>query len=675
MPRLHSVSHYHSQPSIKQSPGAKMSPLPLLHLNPRNSPLKSRPATPVHSQNTACQSIKPRRAAPNASNRIKPKSAPRSTSTNSTCPKRLSKSRNDTPLAAPIQPTPAAPQPPNSKVTSKRSRKPREATTSPPPAPDQPVSHLYNLSCPEPNQLFIASPDRLTNNPSPTPRTSDSTTKRQVLSLTDFCDQLTAEVHDQSFGDSLPRCPRPSKKKSGNRKTKKGGQRRAPMCPPLSDSEEVLTLDHSIFHPHACPSRSGTPSPIQVGESPSMLSGPALVLGDGELSAAPPATIPSTLSRLSSARPTDSASSSPTRQHVRAKSVASIFDLEKPRLASKPRGAKDDWDMPPGAPPRGLTWQQKEKKDKTPLPASASGNLAQKLAHHDSTSTPTFTVTPHAKETPARRHRTALARTSSATALPQPAGSTAKTISSSSRSDDESAMTWQQSIIRPSLRHTTLTSRSDQLANTSENKLSNKKNSAPPCSKTPVKATGIPRKAGVTSLLKPRTSAPLPTSHKRRNSLSSPRVSTCKPLENIPINEKTRSLGLKSGENVFSEWKSFTTSSADGKSAEPIFSNPLPILGTQADFNTPNRRHVQSYTHQPAVLSHSFMQSLSQPNHSAPASYIPDSHHAQAMTPSKPRSTSEDLHLSTPVNKLSTPALRAAFIIGPPFFSLSQSDN
>jgi hypothetical protein len=127
-------------------------------------------------------------------------------------------------------------------------------------------------------------------------------------------------------------------------------------------------------------------------------------------------------------------------------------------------------------------------------------------------------------------------------------------------------------------------------------------------------------------------------------------------------------LGLKSGENVFSEWKSFTTSSADGKSAEPIFSNPLPILGTQADFNTPNRRHVQSYTHQPAVLSHSFMQSLSQPNHSAPASYIPDSHHAQAMTPSKPRSTSEDLHLSTPVNKLSTPALRAAFMYAGPQF-------
>ncbi|KAA1083580.1 hypothetical protein PGT21_003762 [Puccinia graminis f. sp. tritici] len=669
MPRLHSVSQYHSQPSIKQSPGSNMSPLPLLHLNPRTSPLKSRPATPVHFQNPACQSTKPRHSAPEHLSRSK--SALRPASVNSTRPKHPLKSTDESQLAVPIQsiPTPSSTtKPANRKPTSKRSRKPREGTTSPPPAL-QPVSHLYNLSFPEPHQSSIESPDRL-NNPSPTPQTSEVATKRQVLSLTDFCDQLTVQVHDQSFEVTPSKCSRNSKKKTSNRKSKKGGQRRAPICPQLSDSEDVLTLDHPMFIPHESPSRSGTPTPIKISESPVPYNGSTLILDDAQLASSPAATKPSSTSGISSRRPSASPVSLPPRQHVRAKSVASIFDLDKPQSPCKSRDVKDDWDMPHAAPAQGLTWQQMEKKlNKTVPSASTSGHLAQKLAQHESKSSSGNCVSskPNTKETSTRRHRTPLARTSSASTLSQPTTSNPKT--NSSRSDDESAMTWQQSILRPSLRHTLLASRSDQSVNTSESKSSNTKNAAPAGVKTPVKATCAPRKAGVTSAAKPRTSGPPASSNKRRNSLSSTRNSTVQPLENTPIHEKSRSLGLKSGENIFSEWKSFTNS-ADEKVAQPIFSNPLPILGAQIDYNTPIRRHAKSYTHQPTGFPHHLVQQSSQPNNSAPVfSHIHDSKDIKVMTPSKPRSTSEDLYLAaTPGSKLSSPALRAAFMYAGPQF-------
>jgi hypothetical protein len=355
---------------------------------------------------------------------------------------------------------------------------------------------------------------------------------------------------------------------------------------------------------------------------------------------------------------------------VRAKSVASIFDLDKPQLPCQSRDVKDDWDMPHAAPAQGLTWQQMEKKlNKTALSASTSGHLAQKLAQHESKSSSGNCVSsqPNTKETSTRRHRTALARTSSASTLSRPLSSNPK--ANSSRSDDESAMTWQQSILRPSLRHTLLASRSDQPVNPPESKSNNTKIAVPAGVKTPAKAACAPRKAGVTSATKPRTSGPPASSNKRRNSLSSTRNSLVQPLENTPIHEKSRSLGLKSGENIFSEWKSFTNS-VDEKTAQPIFSNPLPILGAQADYNTPNRRHAKSYTHQPIGFPHHLVQQSSQPHNSAPVfSHIHDSKDIKAMTPSKPRSTSEDLYLAaTPGSKLSSPALRAAFMYAGPQF-------
>ncbi|WAQ81741.1 hypothetical protein PtA15_2A52 [Puccinia triticina] len=640
-----------------------MSPLPLLHLNPRSSPLKSRPATPVHFRNPACPSPKPHHSAPERSNRSKP--AIPLTSLTSNRSKRLPKFADDSQPAGPVQSAPSTTKPSNRKPTSKRTRKHREGTT------DQPLPHLYNLSFPEPHQLPIDSPDRLINT-SPTPRISEAAKKPQALSLTDFCDQLSVQVHDQS----LQVTPRMSKKKPSSRKSKKGGQRRAPMCPPPSDSEDVLTFDHSMFLSQECPSRSATPSPIKISESPAALDGSTFILDDAQLASSPAASKPCSASNSSSRRPSDSPPSMPPRQHVRAKSVASIFDAEKPQSPSKTRGAKDDWDMPSAAPAQGLTWQQKEKKaNKSALSASTGSHLAQKLAQHDSKSSSGTSVSPNhnPKETPARRQRTALARTSSASTLSRPAASTTikPSQSYSSRSDDESAMTWQQSILRPSLRHTLLTSRSDQSVNPSEAKEAkscNKKNPAPTSSKTPVKAASIPRKAGMTSAAKPRTSGPPSTSNKRRNSLSSTRTPIVQPMENTPIHEKSRSLGLKSGENVFCDWKSFPTGPVDEKSASSIFSNPLPILGAQADYNTPVRRHAKSYTHQPAVLTHSFVQHSSPPNNSAPVfSHIPD-FKDKVVTPSKPRSTSEDLYLATPGSKLSSPALRAAFMYAGPQF-------
>ncbi|KAI7965392.1 hypothetical protein MJO29_003490 [Puccinia striiformis f. sp. tritici] len=640
-----------------------MSALPLLHLNSRNSPLKSRPATPVHSQNPACQSTKPRRPAPEPHNRSK--SAPRPISVNSTRSKPTSKSGDDSQLAATMKSTlselPAS-KPSNRKPTSKRSRKPREGTNSPSPA-EQPVSHFYNLSFPEPQQSFIDSPDRMMN-PSPTPRTAEPIMKSQALSLSDFCVQLSAEVHDQSFEVASVHCSRNSKKKTSNRKTKKGGPRRPPMCPQTSDSEDVLTFDHSIFSSHESPSRSATPTPTKISESPAILNGSTLILDDAQLASSPDATKPS--STIACPQLSQSPASLPSRQHVRAKSVASIFDLEKPPMDPKLRNGKGDWDMPSVAHAQGLTWQQMPKKaDK-----NVSSATAPKLTHHDLKASSLAPESPihNSKEAPTRRHRTALARTSSATTLSRLPASAAKSIpSSSSRSDDESAMTWQQSILRPSPRHPLVTSRSEQLVNSSEIKSYSKKNAAPTGTKTPMKGSCITRKPGVSSTIKPRTNGPVPSPNKRRNSLSSSRDPPAKPMENTPIHEKSQSLGFKSGENVFSDWKSFTCP-AEQKLTQPIFSLPLPILGAQADFNTPTRRHVKSYTHQPDGFPHS--SGSSQPNNSAPVhSHIPDLKALKAVTPSKPRSTSEDLYLAHPGNKLSSPALRAATFMyaGPQF--------
>ncbi|POV98839.1 hypothetical protein PSTT_14152, partial [Puccinia striiformis] len=516
--------------------------------------------------------------------------------------------------------------------------KPREGTNSPSPA-EQPVSHFYNLSFPEPQQSFIDSPDRMMN-PSPTPRTAEPIMKSQALSLSDFCDQLSAEVHDQSFEVASVHCSRNSKKKTSNRKTKKGGPRRPPMCPQTSDSEDVLTFDHSIFSSHESPSRSATPTPTKISESPAIL---------------------------------NAAPSPPPNYHNRLLHYLAVNTLWPPFSISrnhpmdpKLRNGKGDWDMPSVAHAQGLTWQQMPKKaDK-----NVSSATAPKLTHHDLKASSLAPESPihNSKEAPTRRHRTALARTSSATTLSRLPASAAKSIpSSSSRSDDESAMTWQQSILRPSPRHPLVTSRSEQLVNSSEIKSYSKKNAAPTGTKTPMKGSCITRKPGVSSTIKPRTNGPVPSPNKRRNSLSSSRDPPAKPMENTPIHEKSQSLGLKSGENVFSDWKSLTCP-AEQKLTQPIFSLPLPILGAQADFNTPTRRHVKSYTHQPDGFPHS--SGSSQPNNSAPVhSHIPDLKALKAVTPSKPRSTSEDLYLAHPGNKLSSPALRAATFMyaGPQF--------
>ncbi|KNZ48355.1 hypothetical protein VP01_572g3 [Puccinia sorghi] len=656
MPRHHSVSHYHSHPFIKQSPTSNMPTLPLQH-STRISPLKSRPATPLHSQHLACQPIKPSPSIPHQSCRSKSKSA-----ANSTGPKRLPKSRNESQLAALSQSNPPASasiQPHNKKSLSKRSRKPRDGTLSPS-AADPIVAPLYNLSFPESHPFSIDSPDRGINS-SPTPRISEASTNHHALSLTDFCDQLTAEAYNHSFEVNHAGRPRMSQKKSGNRRSKKDRQRCAPVCSTLSDSEDVLTFDHSIFHSHESLSRSATPTPINTLESPPTLDDPPSAHHDGKIAVSTATTVLGPLSLKAAHH----AASSPRRQHVRAKSVASIFDFEKPELPFKPRGAKDDWDMPPPATSQGLTWQQKKKKaEKPPSSSFTPTHPLPKLVHHEPRSLPSTVLVSKPKDTSARRHRTTIARTSSANTLSRPSVPTTKvTPSSTSRSDDESALTWQQSILRPSPRHTLPTCRSDHPSTNPETKSCNKKNSTLTGSKTPVKVAGNPRKAEATFAVHTRTGGPPPSLNKRRNSLSSPRPTTLKPLENTPISEKSRPLGSQSGENIFPEWKSFAISHVSGKSAPPIFPSPLPISGAQGDSNTPNRRHAKSYTHQPSI-------SLMQPTiHSS--NQLPVSSHIKDMkvkTPSKTRSTSEDLYLATPVNKLSTPALRAAFMYAGPQF-------
>ncbi|POW11094.1 hypothetical protein PSTT_05498 [Puccinia striiformis] len=251
-----------------------MSALPLLHLNSRNSPLKSRPATPVHSQNPACQSTKPRRPAPEPHNRSK--SAPRPISVNSTRSKPTSKSGDDSQLAATMKSTlselPAS-KPSNRKPTSKRSRKPREGTNSPSPA-EQPVSHFYNLSFPEPQQSFIDSPDRMMN-PSPTPRTAEPIMKSQALSYPTFATNSALRYTINPLSCLSPATQ--LKEKTSNRKTKKGGR----------DSEDVLTFDH-LFSSHESPSEVQHPL-LPKYLNPAILNGHTLILDDAQLASSPDA--------------------------------------------------------------------------------------------------------------------------------------------------------------------------------------------------------------------------------------------------------------------------------------------------------------------------------------------------------------------------------------------------
>ncbi|POW11093.1 hypothetical protein PSTT_05497 [Puccinia striiformis] len=259
------------------------------------------------------------------------------------------------------------------------------------------------------------------------------------------------------------------------------------------------------------------------------------------------------------------------------------------------------------------------------MPKKADKNVssatAPKLTHHDLKASSLAPESPihNSKEAPTRRHRTALARTSSATTLSRlphlPPNPSILIIAFRRRVCDDLATKHSPPIPQAP--------------------------STPTGTKTPMKGSCITRKPGVSSTIKPRTNGPVPSPNKRRNSLSSSRDPPAKPMENTPIHEKSQSLGLKSGENVFSDWKSFMP--AEQKLTQPIFSLPLPILGAQADFNTP-----LAVTSSPIPISRRFPSQL---------------------RINKPRSTSEDLYLAHPGNKLSSPALRAATFMyaGPQF--------
>lgn len=677
MPRLHSASHYHSRP---HPPSSIMSSVPLLHHHPHLPSFKSRPLQSLCSSNSS----PPRPPSNHHSKRIhsSPGLLPMA-SPSPACSHRLSKSVSE--KIPPSETTLVHLTKPNRKSTPKRTRRPRDKAastttlvTAPPRRHQSPIESLIPLSDPSPtNAVRFGKPAPPASKPSH-PHSKPS------LPLYDLCDQLSTKSLDRSpqIAPSPPQTSSKSsrtgtKKRSTPRgKHSKGSQPLVQACLQSSDAEDLFALDHSIFLSNDdIPSRTSTPSPVH---SKSNLGS----LDDNEHAhgtvVAPPSAHRKSCNNLgSNSRVTFSL---PRRQHVRAKSVASIFDVEK-RQAPEAQGAKDDWDMPSGVPSRDLTWQQLEKKQapQTCLPTTNSSPisyLTQSLSQHNTlpnalpVGPPTAPITlalstQNSKETSARRQRTSLCRTSSAgllTRLCKPTSAANRVSSSASRSDDESTLTWQQTILRPLPKNcpSIVADTSQHKGDVVDTKLGHshkKKLILPVALKTPCKfasSAPMPRKAGVNSASKSKSSSG--QSHgNRRNSLCSARVQNSQ-----------SSFDLPPAQEVTLEWKSFPLCTQvmnhhPRQFTSPPFSDPFPSVGSQP-LRASQRRHAKSYTDQPAVLPDRLTQSHP-PHHN-----IPDSQDMKMMTPSKSRTTSEDLNLVTPGNKLESSALRAAIMYAGPQF-------
>lgn len=561
-------------------------------------------------------------------------------------------------------PTPTTPLRPKTKQPMTRLLYP--STTTPTKKTSSTITTPHKPSTPKPNPpSYRKHPIKSKSKKILTPNPSKN---HGTLSLLSFYD-LSAELYSLSSRSN-------PKLKPSTRRLKKHSNHHAVVLPQSSDSEEV----HSIFLPFTSQhsSRSSTPTPTKAcGMTPfdPLDHSPFILDLDDPISPSPASEPKTTPPRTF---PTTSTPTFPSsRHHTRARSVASIFELDKSSKVQQ-KGVRDDWDMPTIHPPRDLTWQQREKK--APLQTHSSSPFAhviQNVIQHDSLKSSTRTTANQpSKEAsiPARHPKAMLARTSSAGSigrlLPPPVQPTNPLPPYSARSDDESSMTWQQSIIRPLPKFRSLpASHSNHTLSPSENKSAgHKKNQGTSIGpKTPIKSLPPARKAGVQSAAKPKLSPPQAATH-RRNSLSSGHTFRAQHQSDIASPHSLRSVTVEGAV----PWKSFPTSNSTAYQSDlPLLrSNPLPLVGAQVD-HTPSRR-TKSHTHQPASLSN--RKSTQTPNRyaltSATAfSNIPEPIHPQtAITPSKSRSTSEDLNPASPEKQFTTSALRVAFMYAGPQF-------